>query len=80
MADEFAVPPKIKKHLKELNELFRVINPKWNKPRVEFVIRVDGEEVWSGLDLTTKYIEILDKHPADHISIGRRSYSRALRA
>lgn len=79
MADEFTVPPKTKEHLKKLNDLFKLINPKWNKPRMEYLIRVDGEEVWSGLDLPTKYLEILDKHPADHISIGWRSYSRAQR-
>ena len=39
----------------------------------EFVIRVDGQEVWSGTDLPKKYPEILHTHPNAQIAIGWRS-------
>lgn len=39
----------------------------------EFVIQVEGREVWAGKDLPSKYPEILEKYPDSQISISWRS-------
>ncbi len=39
----------------------------------EFVIRVDGQEVWAGRDLPKKYPELLHEYPDAQLSIGWRS-------
>ena len=41
----------------------------------EYVISVDGREVWSGLDLYTHFLEIHQLYPVEQISIGWRSPS-----
>lgn len=41
----------------------------------EFVIELDGREVWAGKDLQLKYPEILHDHPHAEIAISWRSSS-----
>lgn len=39
----------------------------------DFVIEVDGREVWVGKDLPRKYPEILHQHPTSEIAISWRT-------
>jgi hypothetical protein len=44
----------------------------------EFVVRVDGREVWSGSDVEAHYLEIRRQHPNAEVSIGWRAPSAVL--
>jgi len=42
------------------------------KPDFEYIIKVDGQEVWRGLDVKKKYIEIVQANPTRRVSISWR--------
>ena len=44
----------------------------------EFVVQVDGREVWSGLDIEERVVEILQERPEAQIAIDWRSSSMIL--
>ncbi len=43
------------------------------EPYFEFIIRVNGEEVWCGVEMEQPFIELLDQYPDGNFSIGWRS-------
>lgn len=43
------------------------------KPYFEFIIRVDGKEVWSGMEMEQPFVELLSQYPNGKFSIGWRS-------
>jgi len=42
---------------------------KIEKPDFEYIIKVDDQEVWRGLNVKKKYIEIVQANPTKRISI-----------
>ncbi|MBA7703227.1 hypothetical protein ES703_112009 [subsurface metagenome] len=51
---------------KETNEKAR------EKPDFEYIIKVDNQEVWRGLNVKKKYIEIVQANPTKRVSISWR--------
>ncbi|GEM_PF-1064539 len=47
-------------------------------PQFEYVLRVNGQEVWAGTDLTTHYPKMIQQYPQSTVSIGWRSSSVVL--
>ncbi|MFQ6102621.1 MAG: hypothetical protein ACE5OS_15525 [Anaerolineae bacterium] len=42
------------------------------KPKFEYIIKVDNQEVWRGLNVKKKYIEIVQANPTKRVSISWR--------
>jgi hypothetical protein len=42
------------------------------KPDFEYIIKVDGQEVWRGLNVKKEYIEIIQANPTRRVSISWR--------
>lgn len=42
------------------------------KPDFEYIIKVDGQEVWRGLNVKKKYLEIVRANPTRRVSISWR--------
>ncbi|HEY67552.1 MAG: hypothetical protein DRI79_11540 [Chloroflexi bacterium] len=42
------------------------------KPDFEYIIKVDGQEVWRGLNVKNKYLEIARANPTRRVSISWR--------
>ncbi|MBL7065582.1 MAG: hypothetical protein ISS49_15435 [Anaerolineae bacterium] len=42
------------------------------KPDFEYIIKVDDEKVWQGLNVKQKYIEIVQANPTKRVSIAWR--------
>ena len=53
--------------------LQNILKPRSEPTDIEFVIQIDGDEVWSGVDLLQYYPKILREYPNAQISIGWRS-------
>jgi hypothetical protein len=46
--------------------------------RFEYVIKVDGKEVWKGLNPTKKYFEIKRKNPGKEVALAWRTKEKVL--
>lgn len=57
----------------EVHTMKAALLPEPPLPQFEFVIYVDEDEIWSGIDVPLHYPEILRQHPQSRISIGWRS-------
>ena len=57
----------------EVHTMKAALLPEPSLPQFEFVIYVDGSEVWTGIDLPLHYPEILQQYPQASISIGWKS-------
>ena len=42
------------------------------KPDFEYIIKVDNQEVWRGLNVKKKYLEIVQSNPSKRVSISWR--------
>ena len=42
------------------------------KPDFEYIIKVDGQEVWRGLSVKKKYLEIVQANPTRRVSVSWR--------
>ena len=57
----------------EVKTLSALLKPQSPPPHFEFVIQVDGCEMWNGMDLSKHYPEIRREYPDAQISIGWHS-------
>ncbi len=57
----------------EVKTIRALLNPQPALPHFEFIIQVDGQEIWSGTDLPKQYPEIRREHPNAQLSIGWHS-------
>ncbi len=48
------------------------------KEKFEYVIKVDGKEVWKGLNPTKAYDEISAKYPKSRVAIAWRTKEKSL--
>jgi hypothetical protein len=46
--------------------------------KFEYVIKVDGKEVWKGLNPKEKYFEIKEKYPKKEVTIAWRTKEKVL--
>ncbi len=76
MIDEMTLPQVVVR-LQKLEENVKAISTRLPfppaLPQFEFVIRVDEQELWSGLDLETHYPKIRSEYPEAEVSVGWRS-------
>ena len=70
--------PEVINRLQKIEKQVGLINMKLQSepglPGFEFFIEADGEEIWSGLDLQTRYPEILEQYSDKELVINWRSF------
>jgi predicted CoA-binding protein len=69
--------PQVVTRLQNIEEQVKLVNMRLQfqpeLPRFEFVIEVDGETVWSGLDLQNAYIKLRQQYADNKLEMSWRS-------
>jgi len=81
MEDVATVPesqiPALVNRIQQVEEQIKLIDTRLQLqptiPRFEFVLKVNDDPVWTGLDLPTQFPDIFQKHPNEEITISWRS-------
>lgn len=75
-ADDLQIPV-LANRIQQLEEQIKLIDTRLKVqptvPRFEFVLKVNDDVVWTGLDLPMQFPEIFQKYPEDEITISWRS-------
>lgn len=75
-ADDLQIPV-LANRIQQLEEQIKLIDVRLKVqptvPRFEFVLMVNDDVVWTGLDLPMQFPEIFQKYPEDEFTISWRS-------
>lgn len=69
--------PVLASRIQQLEEQIKLIDIRLKVqptvPRFEFVLKVNDEPIWTGLDLPMQFPEIFQRYPDDEVTISWRS-------